>query len=115
MDLFQWFTKRIGKRVHLHVLGIAPQTWRVYMAGNEVAVLVQPSRARAMDQLSVFYSGITCFADPADGTEPGDIVGCQWDPKLKRWIPLTLAELRGEPSEALEDPEVPDHLPDDIV
>ena len=114
MDLYEWFRNRIGKRVHLGISGVPQQSWRVYLSGNEIVVLVQPSISRGLDQLSLFYSGITCFADTTGATTPGDIVGSQWDPKLKRWIPFTLAELRGEPTPALGDSDVPDHLPDDI-
>ncbi len=115
MDPFPWFRKRIGKRVHLEIEGVAPQSWRIYLAGTEVAVLVLPSKTKRLDQLMVFYSGIRRFADLSGGGGSGDVVGSVWDPLARRWRPLTRKEALGSRSRLSGDPPpVPDHLPDDI-
>lgn len=113
MKLQEWFKEHVGKRVLVEIAGFSEQSWRVYLAGNDVVVLVQPSDTKGIDQITVLYKGILRFADPAKKS-PGDVVGAGWDKKTKRWIPLTRSDLSGAPSEKPELPEVPDHLPEDV-
>lgn len=115
MDLFEWFSERLGRRVHLDVLGLASQSWIVYMISRECVVLGHPSDTPMVEEVRVYFKGITRFADPGNATEPGEIIGMVWDPTRKRWIPLTLAEFQGEtPPSIRKGADVPDHLPGDV-